>query len=475
MSEHLSTEQVKGFQLRSLSPAEIVATHSHLAVCRQCRLLLSASQSPEKALTGLLAEFVASPETEPEHLGYEQIVSFIDCSASEIDREIVETHMEICPECAAEFRELSALSASMSRRPAKAYSTPTRASFLKRLWAFWRLPGHLIPLQAAATAAIAGLVIWIAMGSLRSQVAGLNRRISELQQANQALERQASRAAETQTSLAELQNEHQALQQEYANDRAKLEDLKKEVSLVRQLRVRADRNPSPRGLVALKDNGRVLTVDAGGNLVEQTPLPPAYQEAVRTALAADRAETPSLIAALVGKPSGPIRSSTTGVAFALRGPVGTVIQSDRPTLRWSPLPGATNYTVAVYDSSFHPVARSQPLSGTEWTIPDALDRGRIYSWQVTAIRDGKEFQSPTTPAPEARFKVLEQAAAQELEKARQSYANSHLILGILYARAGLLDEAETEFQALAADNPESGSARKLVDNLRMLRPEQTRR
>jgi lipopolysaccharide biosynthesis regulator YciM len=73
------------------------------------------------------------------------------------------------------------------------------------------------------------------------------------------------------------------------------------------------------------------------------------------------------------------------------------------------------------------------------------------------------------PAPEAKFKVLEKSKAEELDRVRKSYPRSHLILGSLYERAGLLDDAEREFQSLVSANPKSTVARKLLRNVRSLR------
>jgi hypothetical protein len=88
---------------------------------------------------------------------------------------------------------------------------------------------------------------------------------------------------------------------------------------------------------------------------------------------------------------------------------------------------------------------------------------------VTATADGKEILSPTAAAPEAKFAVLGQDEAEELERARLSVPDSHLTLGVLYARAGLLDEAEREFRLLVEANPKSPAASKLLRSLRELR------
>lgn len=155
--------------------------------------------------------------------------------------------------------------------------------------------------------------------------------------------------------------------------------------------------------------------------------------------------------------------------FSLIGPIGTVVKTDRPTLRWQPLSGATSYAITVYDSDFNKVTSSQPQPGTEWTPSQPLERGGIYSWQVTAIKDGKEVISPAPPAPDAKFKVLAKSKARELDQAKQAYRESHLVLGILYQRAGLLDDAEREFKTLYAANPKSQSARKLLRDVKSLR------
>ncbi|HKX31474.1 MAG TPA: hypothetical protein VJ302_27555, partial [Blastocatellia bacterium] len=55
----------------------------------------------------------------------------------------------------------------------------------------------------------------------------------------------------------------------------------------------------------------------------------------------------------------------------------------------------------------------------------------------------------------ARFRILSSAQLNELERAKQLYANSRLTLGVLYARMGLRDEAAAEFRTLLNSNPGS--------------------
>ncbi|HEX8139546.1 MAG TPA: hypothetical protein VF544_18450 [Pyrinomonadaceae bacterium] len=151
-----------------------------------------------------------------------------------------------------------------------------------------------------------------------------------------------------------------------------------------------------------------------------------------------------------------------------------MVESDRPTFIWEPLKGASSYIVSVFDAQLNEVARSEAQTTTVWRPPRALQRGAIYRWQVIAVKDGREEVLPSPTAPEARFKILEQQQAQALARARQRHANSHLALGVLYAQSGLLDEAETELQALVEDNPTSKVAGKLLRSLQAWRPTQRR-
>src|SRR6185503_7402327 len=111
---------------------------------------------------------------------------------------------------------------------------------------------------------------------------------------------------------------------------------------------------------------------------------------------------------------------------------------------------------------FNLVAASPELTSHSWTPSQSLSLGNVYSWQVKAVKDGQEFKSPGPPAPQARFRILDREKANELAKARRAHPSSHLALGLLYAEAGLLKEAEQELRALEKANPDSEIVRSLL-------------
>ena len=162
-------------------------------------------------------------------------------------------------------------------------------------------------------------------------------------------------------------------------------------------------------------------------------------------------------------------SETEGGSFSVLDPVGHVLLNDRPTFRWSALEGANGYVVEVYDDSFGLVATSPQLTTRSWAAPQTLPRGKVYSWQVKAVKDGEEIKSPRPPAPQAKFRVLDRAKADEIARAKRAHPSSHLTLGLLYAQAGLLKEAEQELRLLQRANPDSDLARGLLRQVQALR------
>jgi len=71
------------------------------------------------------------------------------------------------------------------------------------------------------------------------------------------------------------------------------------------------------------------------------------------------------------------------------------------------------------------------------------------------------------PTPGARFGILDQEKTLELNLLKRT--PSHLALGVFYAHAWMLAEAEREFKSLISDNPQSQVAIKLLRRIRSWR------
>jgi hypothetical protein len=92
-------------------------------------------------------------------------------------------------------------------------------------------------------------------------------------------------------------------------------------------------------------------------------------------------------------------------------------------------------------------AAQQPF----WIPLTPLARQKTYAWQVSTVVEGKTVVAPGPSRPPARFFVLPDAEAKRLA----ALPPSHLVRGVLFGNAGLLDEAAREFKALREENPDA--------------------
>jgi hypothetical protein len=141
-------------------------------------------------------------------------------------------------------------------------------------------------------------------------------------------------------------------------------------------------------------------------------------------------------------------------AYVLRGgegggvtlePSGVIVESPRPRFRWSEISPRAVVTVFADEAE---VARSAELSTNEWTPRRDLPRGVTLTWQVELRRGDAIAIIPAPPAPPARFRIVDAATAAALEDARRAHPGDALLLGLLYARAGLVDDARLHFERM---------------------------
>jgi hypothetical protein len=201
-------------------------------------------------------------------------------------------------------------------------------------------------------------------------------------------------------------------------------------------------------------------------------LPAGLRETVIAALRDGRLERPVEIAELRGT-GAVLRGPAAASRFSPRSPLATAVLDGRPTFRWSPLPGAESYRVRVFDPDFNPVADSGALpgTGTEWVPAQPLRAGDVYAWQVKARSRGKEVTAPGPTSPQALFRVLEEKQAAAVRSEALTAGSSHLARGVIYARAGLADEAERELGAAVREGPDPEGARKLLESVQGWRTE----
>jgi len=440
VSEHLAESLIERYRQRQLNPAELLALDEHLTACAACRgqmrAALSLAGAPARLQNGLV--FV---ENEGDHLANGQLRAYLREQLDAVDRELAESHLDFCERCQSRLGELQrAMQPANTPVAVSAAKQPDSESWFDSLLPGWLrelLAGGGQPLLALRVAGAMALLALLAWGVWRWRAPGGNQ----------------PQVAVGPSPTTTIEN-----------------NLPQPAPPVTQV-------------LTLNDGDGQVTLDAHGNVTGIESLPAAQQQAIKIALANGQVEVPRTLGELNGKGGELMGGSNPDPAKAwaaspatLLSPLAEVIVENRPTLLWKPLTGADGYIVTINNpaANYSEVAASLKVTATRWTPPRALPRGRFYTWQVTAfVKDAngaeQEFTAPASEAAEAKFRVLGQAEADEVEQARQLYAGRHLTLGLLYTRLGLLKEAERELRALAAANPESQIAQTLLRDLRAKR------
>jgi hypothetical protein len=229
----------------------------------------------------------------------------------------------------------------------------------------------------------------------------------------------------------------------------------------------AERAPERLAAELADGRGRV-GLGPQGQLVGLESLPAEWRRDVAAALRTGRLDRPREIADLAGAEPA-LRGDTAAAPFSLLSPVATAVAGGRPTFRWTPRADAKSYEVKIFDPDLQTVAGSGLLHATEWTPDRPLPAGTVLDWQVVAHRGNEDLIAPGPQAPPALFRVLAPDQARAVERAAREAGGSPLALGVLYARSGLLDDAERELARVAAANPGSATARGLLASVRAWR------
>jgi hypothetical protein len=405
--EHLSQKQVEDYSLHQLGAAELLAVSDHLGACEVCRVRVEGALSGDVAFLALHDEAFSENGLDSAHLTAGQTADYVDQSLAGEALQMVDDHLSGCEHCALAVADLRAFRNEIAPSLDRRYGPVSEGGWRQRFASLFKVG----PVPAFGAAALAVLVV--------ATIAWLVWRT------------QGEKAPE----VVAVSSPTPPVSQPSPSPEPSLQP------------------PPAQEVVAQLNDGEV---------------PPAYQNRVKEVLTSQRIGRSSQLQGLT-RPSSTLMGSNNQPEFSVLEPTGSVSLTDRPAFRWSAMEGATGYVVEIYDDQFKLAASSPQLTNRSWTIPQPLPRGKVYSWQVKAIKDGQEITWPRPPAPQAKFRILDQSKANELVRARRAYSSSHLTLGLLYADAGLLREAEHEFRLLLRANPNSPLARTLLRQVQSLR------
>ena len=225
--------------------------------------------------------------------------------------------------------------------------------------------------------------------------------------------------------------------------------------------------PPPRETIAsLKDGPNQIGLDQSGNVSGVESLPAESRVAVKNALEGEKLNRPDVLDEVAMAQVSVRGPNQDEEPIKIVYPTNAVIAETQPRLRWTAAKSAAAYRVEIEDEGFHQIAKSQDLSvGTlAWTTTSALKRGTVYTWTIRAVNQNGELSSV---ASQGKFKVLAEGKVRKLNQLK--VGQSHLALGLFYAREGMVAQAEREFGILVKDNPDSAIAKKLLRAIRTWR------
>lgn len=416
MAQHLTQKQIEDYCRRQLAATELLAVADHLAGCETCRSAMGGNG--DAAFLDLRSQ-VFDETADLTHLTMAQTGAYVDGNLGGEELQMIEDHLSHCEQCVFAVEDLREFSNEITPSLNREYQPA--GSWWRQILTSLSTPFRVAPVPAFGGAALAiillAVIVWVIWPT--------------------------SQQPEPQIAITPSPSPQPSVVDSPPTQ------------------------PEPVPVVAqLNDGGVTLTLDQHGKLSGADNLPSSYQDLLKKTLSGGRIEKSVQLQGLTRPPSSLMGSGDNKTDFSVLEPLGNVLLNNRATFRWSAMEGATGYVVEIYDEKFTPVTSSPQLTELTWTT--TLPRGTVYSWQVKAIKDGEEVMSPRPPAPQAKFRILDQAKADELAKARRAYPSAHLTLGLLYADAGLLREAEQEFRLLQRANPNSDLARNLLRQVQAL-------
>ena len=433
MTHHLSTSQIEQLCVSALPEEELVTAAVHTAECQACNQRFVEELRRQRGSAPFT--FTLEPEFcfRDDHLDFDLLVALADKTLDQETEEIVNIHLKTCEPCREVVRSFLAFrEATPSERDMSHAQPEYQAPYSAGGAPWWQR------LQSRSIYAVAAIVL-VAVAVLIGVIA-LNRRSGPLEtkqqdQRNHGIEQNPSVPPSSAPSVVSSPSS--------VDESAKV--------------------------AILRDGGSEVTVDKNGRVTGLDEAPERIREYISQAALSEQIQPADVLRHLSGERSA-LRGNDTGPqGFRLSYPARRVVIEDRPNFQWESLPGASSYRVYVLDANGNEVGQSEELPRTQkhWKAPTPLRRGHIYSWVVTALVDGKNVVSPSASASEMKFAILSTADFQELTRLKKS--NSHLALGVFYARTGLLNEAERQFESLIKLNPDSDLPRKLLQSVRSAR------
>ncbi len=332
--KHINEKDFRSYGESELSPREFLCVQAHLEACEDCRRRLdemfpNITQREEV----LLIEDLRQTSGDEFHLNYEDhLKPFIYETISDIDKEIVDSHIEVCALCREDLRDLLSFHQELERE--KEIRELSKAGWLKSLTDWFSHPHH-----KAVWLLVTSILIFASVGLLW---------FFWSKPADEIVKNPAQTGNLENNQTASNINSTQAV---------------------------------------IETNQNSVVPKANLNAENQNAIVPKEEPELANLV------LPKFLKELKTSKDGTLRSDDDSVAnkIAIISPNGIVIRDSSPILQWQNVPNIQTYEVTVFDENENRLAKIDSVSRNSWRISN-LTKGKIYHWQVlgkSVSADGK--------------------------------------------------------------------------------------
>jgi anti-sigma factor RsiW len=425
--DHLSEQLQHRFVARLLSPEETLNVIKHLRECDACREKMLAVRSTKSAS---LVDAILSETPNEEHPSADKLGAYLDDDLIHSYKVDVETHLGTCELCQRALADLKSFRQELLQTPGREYTAGisprssasaispfgSASDFIRDKLGFiaWFKQPLILTGTAAAAALIVAIGIIVARSPFTSEIAGSG----------------------PSSQIKVVDGDH-------------------------QVAVGANTIKNPWGALPKEQ------VAALNNLLSSvsSDQPLRLSQSVEDAL--NNLKRP---------PSVLLGQSPAKPPFHVISPNRTLISSVRPAFKWTTAPGATAYIVHVIadNPSQEEIATSpvipSPKTDTntcEWSMPKSLSlsSGVRYRWYAAAVQKDQEIDAPGMEEPQAKFAVLSQGELDQLTTSKSEIGSDRLMDGLLNLKAGVLDDAQADFESLLAEPGQTSAGKDFLNRM----------
>ena len=367
-------------------------------------MLPAIGESEEKTIVEFLTE------KEEFHLDYENhLKPFVLKTADAVTHEIVESHIEVCPECLGDLRDLMEFHETLERE------TQEKSGFWTSLQKLltngnWRI----LALASLLIATVAG-IFW----------------------------------------LSRMNPEPPPEEAEVQSPKSKVQSLPSESPMSNVHRAKTAESPKFNAQTPKPETEQVKPSESTESEIQHPPsqIPnPKSDDFVELKL-------PAVLNKLKPEKNETYRSDndneTPKQAIKIVSPNGLVIRENTPLLRWENVAGIEKYEVKIFDNDDNALTGIDDFTSNSWRAPN-LSGGKIYQWQVFAKKISPDGKTANLLG-QGKFYIISRHDENRIAQAKNALAR-----GRAFAEAGLLREAALEFRKYLKENPNSENVKKFL-------------